>query len=103
MSDFSILIPLAGISLGAFAVWTGHVRKLASIKAKSSQTKPEDMRRVADLENRVQVLERIVTDGSYDTAREIEALRDTPRLSSEPPPRSAGDISRLRQNKKEEA
>ena len=31
------------------------------------------------LEDRVRVLERIVTDQNYGLAREIEALRDTPR------------------------
>lgn len=35
----------------------------------------------ATLEARVAVLERIVTDGGYDTATRIEALREAPRLS----------------------
>jgi predicted nucleic acid-binding protein len=32
--------------------------------------------RVDELEERVRILERIVTDGSYDLAQKIEALRD---------------------------
>jgi len=32
--------------------------------------------RVEELEDRVRVLERIVTDGGYDLASKIEALRD---------------------------
>ena len=32
--------------------------------------------RVEELEDRVRVLERIVTDGGYDLAHKIEALRD---------------------------
>ena len=35
----------------------------------------------ATLEARVQVLEKIVTDGGYDTAAKIEALRE-PRLTT---------------------
>jgi hypothetical protein len=34
--------------------------------------------RVAELEQRVRVLERIVTDGGVQTAAQIEALRDAP-------------------------
>jgi len=34
--------------------------------------------RLAHLEDRLRVLERIVTDSSHDTARRIEALRDHP-------------------------
>ncbi len=32
--------------------------------------------RVDELEDRVRILERIVTDGGYDLAQKIEALRD---------------------------
>ena len=35
----------------------------------------------AELEARVRVLEQIVTDGGIETAAQIEALRDTPRLT----------------------
>jgi hypothetical protein len=32
------------------------------------------------MEDRIRVLERIVTDGGYDVASQIEALRDTRRV-----------------------
>ena len=35
-----------------------------------------------ELEARVRVLEKIVTDGGMQTAAQIEALRDPPRLTS---------------------
>ena len=38
--------------------------------------------RVEALEDRVRVLERIVTDGGYDLASKIEALRDERPVSS---------------------
>ena len=36
----------------------------------------------AELEARVRILERIVTDAGYQTANQIEALRDKPLLES---------------------
>lgn len=36
----------------------------------------------AELEQRVRVLEQIVTDGGMQTAAQIEALRDRPRIAS---------------------
>lgn len=39
--------------------------------------------RVQELEDRVRVLERIVTDRGYDIATQIEALRDTRRVDEE--------------------
>ena len=39
--------------------------------------------RVQQLEDRVQVLERIVTDRGYDVATQIEALRDTRRVDEQ--------------------
>ena len=36
----------------------------------------------AELEARVRILEKIVTDGGMDTAAQIEALRDRPKLES---------------------
>lgn len=39
--------------------------------------------RSAELEHRVRVLEQIVTDGGAQTAAQIDALRDRPRLARE--------------------
>ena len=39
-------------------------------------TRQRSRGRVDELEDRVRVLERIVTDGGYDLAHKIEALRD---------------------------
>ena len=36
----------------------------------------------AQLEARVRILEKIVTDAGYQTANQIEALRDKPRIAS---------------------
>jgi|SRR5438067_12900142 len=46
----------------------------------------------AELEQRVRVLEQIVTDGGAQTAAQIEALRDPPRGGNRKPV-SAGDAA----------
>jgi uncharacterized protein with GYD domain len=77
---FGVMIPILGIGLGFFAVWTDHKRKLVKLQAaataKAPPTDPEQAREVKELRERVGVLERIVTDGGYDLATRIEALRD---------------------------
>ena len=47
-------------------------RLLADLKAENEALRE----RLAHFEDRVQVLERIVTDSGYETARRIDALRD---------------------------
>jgi uncharacterized protein with GYD domain len=77
------MIPILGISLGFFAVWTHHQQKMIRLRIQElTATKdargiaPEQAREVRELQERVRVLERIVTDGGYDLAHKIEALRD---------------------------
>lgn len=77
MESLLILIPLAPFLLVAFIFWTRHQGKLAELRAQAGAGQQE-ARRLAELEQRVRVLERIVTDGGYDTAAQIEALRDAP-------------------------
>jgi uncharacterized protein with GYD domain len=81
---FGVMIPILGIGLGFFAVWTDHKRKLVKLQAagaaKGTSTDPEQAREIRDLRERVGVLERIVTDGGYDLATQIEALRDQRRV-----------------------
>lgn len=80
---FGVMIPILGISLGFFAVWTQHQQKMIKLRiqeltaAKDAHAAaPEEAREIRQLQERVRVLERIVTDGGYDLAHKIEALRD---------------------------
>jgi hypothetical protein len=77
MFDFSYLIPLAPFLVGGLVVWTRHQRKMAemqmSVAAQKAALYATDNRQ---LEERVRVLERIVTDRGYDIGAQIEALRD---------------------------
>lgn len=77
-------IPILGILLGFFGVWTAHKQKLAKLDlearkhaaAGSSEVTAQHVAQIRDLQERMQVLERIVTDGGYDLASQIEALRE---------------------------
>ena len=82
MWDWAYLIPMVGVSIPIIAIWTNHQRKLAEMKINSTadataEKAAQYASRVQQLEDRVQVLERIVTDRGYDVATQIEALRDT--------------------------
>lgn len=76
-----ILVPLAPFLMVSFIVWTRHQQKIAQLQVNATaQNAAEKAAQYASqiqrLEDRVQVLERIVTDRGYDVATQIEALRD---------------------------
>ncbi|MEO1968452.1 MAG: hypothetical protein ABGW87_07040 [Sphingomonadaceae bacterium] len=75
------LVPIVALMIPIVAIWARHQQKLAQMNVKSTaeataEKAAQYSSRVADLEERVRVLERIVTDGGYDVATQIEALRD---------------------------
>jgi hypothetical protein len=83
-----VLIPLAALAIPIIKVWTSHQQKIAEMQvgATAEQTAEKAAQYVGQiqrLEERVQVLERIVTDRGYDIATQIEALRDTRRVDDE--------------------
>ena len=72
-----ILIPLAPFLLAGFIFWSRHQQQM--IEKQSEMTAEKAAQYAAQterLEQRVRVLERIVTDKGIDVASEIEALRD---------------------------
>jgi len=77
-----------GMTLGAIGMWTQHKQKMAKFElqraqalAAASQGQVGDQAtQIAELEDRMRVLERIVTDKGYDVATQIEALRDQRRV-----------------------
>ena len=80
---FGVMIPILGISLGFFAVWTQHRQKMIKLSIQeltaakdAGGIAPEQAREVREMRERVGVIERIVTDGGYDLAHKIEALLD---------------------------
>ncbi|WP_298308454.1 hypothetical protein [uncultured Erythrobacter sp.] len=87
-----IMIPILGIVFGCtipvVAIWAKHQQKLAKIHGETTahataEKAAQYASQVQRLEDRVQVLERIVTDRGYDVATQIEALRDTREVESD--------------------
>lgn len=87
----ALLIPLAPFMIAGLAIWTRHTRRLAEIQASATAEKAAQYATQNQaLEDRVRVLERIVTDRGYDVALQIEALRDANRVE-DPAPRLGSD------------
>jgi hypothetical protein len=63
------------------AIWTKHRKEVMQLQAQQTAEKAAQYAASnKELEDRVRVLERIVTDGGYDVATQIEALRDQRRV-----------------------
>lgn len=72
----ALMIPVLALLIPIIAIWTKHQRKLEEIRASTlTETNAQAAARAQALEERVRVLEAIVTDKSYDVASQIEALR----------------------------
>ena len=83
MFDWTLLIPLLGVSIPIVAIGAGVMTKWIAMKEKqleiTARTAGEQAAQYAAkierLEERVAVLNRIVTDKGTDLSAEIEALR----------------------------
>lgn len=85
--NLGILIPLAPFLLAGFAIWMRYLSKtqdarLRATAASTAESAAQYASHVTQLEERVRVLERIVTDKGYDVALQIEALRDARRTDA---------------------
>ena len=58
-------------------------KRIAATVANSAEKAAQYASRITQMEDRIQVLERIVTDRGYDVATQIEALRDTRRVDAQ--------------------
>lgn len=84
----ALMIPILVMLIPIVAIWTKHQQKMAELQvertAKLSAEKAAQYSATSQaLEERVRVLERIVTDKGYDVATQIEALRDLRRADQE--------------------
>jgi hypothetical protein len=90
MGNLGIFIPILIFMIPIIAIWTKHQQRMAELGAAPAAPGAPDSRladqaaQIRALEDRVRVLERIVTDGNYGIAAEIEALRDKPATSGVP-------------------
>ena len=78
-----VLIPLAAIGIAPFKMWLKIKEKQilaqSDLAAEKSAQYAQHMERV---EQRLRVLEQIVTDRGAETASQIEALREQARIPS---------------------
>lgn len=76
---FAALFPLAIMAIPVSAIWTHHRRKVLEMRLQAQGEAGRSNAQYEDLEERMRILERIVTDKGYDVAHQIEALRDSGR------------------------
>ena len=86
--NIGVFIPILALMIPIIAIWTKHQQKLAEMNVSSTAQATAEQAaqyasKVQQLEDRVRVLERIVTDGGYNVATQIEALRDQKRVEDE--------------------
>jgi hypothetical protein len=76
-----VFIPIIALSIPIVAIWTKHRKDMMQMQIDATAEKAAQYAASnKELEDRVRVLERIVTDGGYDVATQIEALRDTRKV-----------------------
>jgi hypothetical protein len=89
--DIGILIPFfaigGGLMIPISAIWLKHRERIEKMRIESTaqvsaERAAQYVGRVDELEERLRVLERIVTDRGYDVATQIEALRDQRRVEA---------------------
>lgn len=77
--DFGPLVPIAAMGVGLGWGIIGLKRKQLDVIAReATQEAAVERTQKERLEQRVRVLEKIVTDNGYETAAQIEALRERP-------------------------
>ncbi|WP_067734442.1 hypothetical protein [Novosphingobium naphthalenivorans] len=87
MFNFAYLIPMMALAIPIFAIWSKHQRRMAELQVQATAEKAAQYASHSrELEERVRVLERIITDQGYDTALQIEALRDQREVESQREP-----------------
>ncbi len=82
-----IFIPLFALSIPIIGLWTKHRQKIVEMQVNataslSAEKAAQYASHSRELEERVRVLERIVTDKGYDVASQIEALRDSRKMEA---------------------
>lgn len=82
-----LIIPILALSIPIIAIWTKHRQRIAEMQVSatadlSAEKAAQYAAHTRELEERVRVLERIVTDKGYNVASQIEALRDARRVDA---------------------
>jgi hypothetical protein len=78
-----VLIPLTAIGIAPFKMWLRVKEKqIASQSDLAAEKSAQYAQHMERFEQRLRVVEQIVTDGGVQTAAQIEALRDVPRAGA---------------------
>ncbi len=88
MDSLGILVPLAPFLMVVGIVWVKsqarlEEKRIAATAENSAEKAAQYASRIAEMEDRIRVLERIVTDGGYNVATQIEALRDKRKVEAQ--------------------
>ena len=76
-----VLIPLAAIGIAPFKMWLRVKEKQISSQTDlAAEKSAQYAQHMASVEQRLRVLEQIVTDGGVQTAAQIEALRTQDKI-----------------------
>lgn len=79
----ALMIPILALTIPIVAIWSKHRQKIVELQLQATAEKAAQYATSnKDLEDRVRVLERIVTDRGYDVATQIEALRDARKVEA---------------------
>ena len=77
IGELGVLIPIIGMSIPIVALVTRHKRQMIELRIRELEAKAASGNGISQaIEDRLRVLERIVTDRGTNLASEIEALRD---------------------------
>ena len=78
-----VLIPLAAIGIAPFRMWLKIMEKQIDAQTNlAAEKSAQYAAHVERIEERLRVIEKIVTDRGAETAAQIEALRDAPRIGT---------------------
>jgi hypothetical protein len=85
--DYTLIIPLIGVCIPVVAIASVTINKMIKLREKqielaASQAAEKAARYAAngaEMEQRIRVLERIVTNRGIDLSEEIDRLNDMPR------------------------
>ncbi|MDQ2705496.1 MAG: hypothetical protein M3Y43_10045 [Pseudomonadota bacterium] len=78
-----VLIPLAAIGIAPFRMWLKIKEKQIDAQTNlAAEKSAQYAAHVERIEERLRVIEKIVTDRGVETAAQIEALRDAPRVGT---------------------
>ena len=71
-----VFIPVIALLIPIIAIWTKHQRHMAELQiGETAENAARQQAHTQELEERIRVLERIITDKSTSLAAEIEDLR----------------------------